>query len=58
MTDTNEDNGRDERGRFTLGNPGGPGGPRRRASELRRAAEEAVLYTMKMIGSTREYQFA
>lgn len=34
---------RDERGRFRPGNPGGPGGARRRVSvELRRAAEEAV----------------
>lgn len=33
---------RDERGRFKSGNRGGPGGSRRRAFELRRAAEEAV----------------
>lgn len=34
--------GRDARGRFTAGNSGGPGGARRRACELRAAAEEAV----------------
>ena len=34
--------GRDERGRFTAGNSGGPGGARRRAFTLRRAAEEAI----------------
>jgi len=33
---------RDERGRFAPGNAGGPGGARKRAHELRRAAEEAV----------------
>ena len=33
---------RDQRGRFSPGNPGGPGGVRRRSSELRRAAEEAI----------------
>jgi len=33
---------RDDRGRFAAGNPGGPKGPRRRASDLRRAAEEAI----------------
>lgn len=38
---TNGDD-RDARGRFAPGNPGGPGGARRRPSELRRAAEEAV----------------
>ena len=37
---------RDTNGRFTQGNPGGPGGPRRRACELRRAAEEAVTPEM------------
>ncbi len=42
MTDGGETNDRDERGRFAAGNPGGPGGPRRRPSELRRAAEEAI----------------
>ena len=42
MTDGNDKAGRDEHGRFAAGNPGGPGGPRRRASELRRAAEEAI----------------
>ena len=39
MTDSN---GRDATGRFTEGNAGGPGGARRRSSELRRAAEEAI----------------
>lgn len=34
--------GRDAGGRFTKGNPGGPGGSRRHAFELRQAAEEAV----------------
>lgn len=33
---------RDTNGRFTQGNPGGPGGSRRRACELRQAAENAV----------------
>ena len=42
MADDGKTNGRDERGRFAVGNPGGPGGPRRRASELRRAAEDAI----------------
>ena len=42
MTDGGENHGRDERGRFSAGNPGGPGGPRRRAFALRRAAEEAI----------------
>ncbi len=42
MTASDKTNGRDERGRFAVGNPGGPGGPRRRASELRRAAEDAI----------------
>jgi len=42
MGTNGENSGRDALGRFTLGNPGGPGGPRRRASELRRAAEEAI----------------
>ena len=37
-----DSDGRDERGRFTSGNSGGPGGARRRACEFRRAAEEAV----------------
>lgn len=39
MTDNT---GRDANGRFTAGNPGGPGGARRRPSDLRRAAEEAI----------------
>lgn len=42
MTDGGDNNARDERGRFAKGNPGGPGGPRRRACELRLAAEEAI----------------
>ncbi len=42
MTDDGENTGRDENGRFTVGNAGGPGGARRRPSELRRAAEEAI----------------
>ncbi len=42
MTNDGENIGRDNQGRFTVGNPGGPGGPRRRTSELRRAAEEAI----------------
>ena len=42
MTDDGESNGRDEQGRFAVGNAGGPGGPRRRTSELRRAAEDAI----------------
>lgn len=37
-----EDTGRDSQGRFIQGNPGGPGGARRRPSELQRAAEEAI----------------
>jgi hypothetical protein len=36
------DNGRDQAGRFAAGNAGGPGGSRRRASEFRRAVEEAI----------------
>ena len=39
MTDNT---GRDANGRFTQRNPGGPGGARRRPSDLRRAAEEAI----------------
>ena len=42
MTDGGNGTGRDAGGRFAAGNPGGPGGPRRRSSELRRAAEEAI----------------
>jgi len=37
-----DNTGRDANGRFTAGNPGGPGGARRRPSDLRRAAEEAI----------------
>ena len=39
MTDGSE---RDTKGRFAPGNQGGPGGARRRTSELRRAAEDAI----------------
>ena len=42
MTEGGDSNGRDEQGRFASGNAGGPGGSRRRVSELRRAAEEAI----------------
>ena len=47
MTSTPGTNGtapewRDGRGRFVPGNPGGPGGSKRRSVELRRAAEEAI----------------
>ena len=43
MSDAKHDGtGRDASGRFTHGNPGGPGGAHRRPSELRRAAEEAI----------------
>ena len=42
MSGAPNNNGRDQRGRFGAGNPGGKGGPHRRAAELRRAAEEAV----------------
>ena len=34
--------GRDERGRFAKGNPGGPGGSRRKSFALRAAAEDAI----------------
>ncbi len=33
---------REQNGQFAKGNPGGPGGSRRRASELRHAAEDAI----------------
>jgi len=42
MADAADTNGRDSNGRFAAGNPGGPGGSRRRSSELRRAVEEAI----------------
>ncbi|MBK8980676.1 MAG: hypothetical protein IPM29_32640 [Planctomycetes bacterium] len=42
MIDGGTSSGRDERGRFAPGNPGGPGGSRPRAFALRRAVEEAV----------------
>ena len=42
MSEGGETNGRDPGGRFAAGNPGGPGGSRRRGSDLRRAAVEAI----------------
>lgn len=42
MAEGKDNAGRDNHGRFAAGNPGGPGGARRRSSELRRAAEEAI----------------
>ena len=42
MADGAGNEGRDTQGRFAAGNAGGPGGSRRRSSELRRAAEEAI----------------
>jgi hypothetical protein len=43
VADGASNEGHDTRGRFTAGNPGGPGGARRRRSaELRRAVEEAI----------------
>ena len=42
MANGGENDGRDQAGRFAPGNAGGPGGSRRRASEFRRAAEEAI----------------
>jgi hypothetical protein len=42
MTDSGDSNGRDSRGRFAVGNSGGPGGSRRRAFMLRRAVEDAI----------------
>ena len=41
MTDGGDNSGRDARGRFGTGNPGGPRGPRR-SSLLRQAVAEAV----------------
>jgi len=41
MTDGGDNSGRDARGRFRTGNPGGPSGPRR-SSLLRQAVAEAV----------------
>jgi hypothetical protein len=40
--DVAQGDGRDPNGRFAQGNPGGPGGSRRRALEVRRAAQEAI----------------
>jgi hypothetical protein len=42
MGESGDNSGRDGQGRFAAGNAGGPGGPRRRASEFRRAMEEAI----------------
>ena len=42
MAGDGDSNGRDARGRFGKGNPGGPGGSRRRSFALRRAAEDAI----------------
>ena len=42
MADEGDKYDRDDGGRFAKGNPGGPGGARRRPSELRRAAEDAI----------------
>jgi len=46
MSGTGDSSGRDARGRFAPGNPGGPGGARRRPFELRRAVQEAVTPEM------------
>lgn len=42
MSDGTDSSGRDGRGRFTKGNPGGPGGARKRPFELREAAQRVV----------------
>ena len=43
MADTQRTNGRDARGRFAHGNPGGPGNPAlRRAAALQQAVRDAV----------------
>lgn len=43
MTDSNRLNGRDEKGRFAKGNPGGPGNPQiRKQAVYRQAIREAV----------------
>ncbi len=42
MIDHGEDNGRDPSGRFGKGNPGGPGGARKRSFVMREAAETAI----------------
>ncbi len=42
MAEAGDNEGRDAHGRFTAGNPGGPGGRRSHAVQLRRAVEEAV----------------
>jgi hypothetical protein len=42
MSSDTESNGRDSKGRFAKGNPGGPGGSRRKAFVLRKAIEEAI----------------
>ena len=42
MTDNIDNNGRDPRGRFAPDNPGGPGGSRKRALVMCRAAKDAI----------------
>lgn len=42
MVAPGDDSGRDARGRFAPGNPGGPGGARRRAFVLRRVADTVI----------------
>ncbi len=42
MSDHGADNGRDPSGRFGKGNPGGPGGARKRSFVMREAAETAI----------------
>ena len=42
MIDHSADNERDFSGRFAKGNPGGPGGARKRSFVMREAAEEAI----------------
>lgn len=42
MSDNPDNNGRNPKGRFVVGNAGGPGGWRRKAQKLRRVAQNAV----------------
>lgn len=42
MTESGSNTGRDSQGRFRAGNSGGPGGARKRAFVLKRAAEDAI----------------
>lgn len=42
MVAPSDNSGRDARGRFAPGNPGRPGGARRRAFEMRRVADEVI----------------